>query len=143
MFNQLDVEGESDDGSITSLSSDSDQGGVPLSSNSLVPGASLMDSDIDDSFRVASRRKAFLRPAKLSSGSTGDAPEAIPGGLSRYWHAAQLNRHPLPKRPLEKAEKLKKAEAHWIPESKSSFWKNYDNRLRVYATETEICYLGN
>jgi hypothetical protein len=147
MFNQLNIEGSDDVDSVSS--SDSDGGGVSLNIDGPTPEHCLMDSDMDDKWKVASPKQPILRPLSVKPASVPkkNGPEAIPGGLSRFWHAAQLNKHPLPKRPSGKAEEQKNSkkakEAQWIPDSKSDFWRTYANRLRVYATETEVCSLGD
>lgn len=141
MFNHLKVEGGNDNDSPLSSSLDSDDGGVFLDGSGPVRQDSLIDSDIDDSWRVASPKQPVLRPQSVQpvSKTNGIGPEVIPIELSRFWAAAQLNKPSLSNNTSNETGK----ESQWIPTSKSPFWKTFANRLRVYATETEVCDLSD
>jgi hypothetical protein len=98
-----------------------------------------MDSEIDDDFRASFEQSG---PPKLQSAETTLSanelpPKIVPGGLSRYYCAARLNGLALSDRPGEAPN-----ESPWMPNINGTFWDIYANRLRVYATETEVCYLG-
>lgn len=98
-----------------------------------------MDSEIDDDFRASFDQTGLLKlQSAETTSSTNELPlKIVPGGLSRYNYAAKLNGQALSDRSGEAPN-----ESPWIPNINGTFWDIYANRLRVYATETEVCYLG-
>ena len=139
MFNNLHVEGQNDSDSTRPSSPDPENGGVSLAGNSPDRELSLMDSDIDDNFKASFDESGLLKlqSAELASSSSGLPPKGVPGGLSHYYYAAKLNGQAPSDRPRNEPNANP-----WIPKISSPFWNVYANRLRVYATETEVCYLG-
>lgn len=139
MFDNLHVEGQIDGDLTRSSSPDLNNGGVPLGGNEPAREPTLLDSDIDDDFRASFNKSGLLKLqlAEFASSSNELPSKSVPGGLSRYYYAAKLNGYALPGRPGDEPK-----ENPWIPHLNSSFWNIYDNRLRVYGTETEVFHLG-
>jgi hypothetical protein len=122
---------------------DKTDGGVSLKSALGARESSLMDGDIDDGFRIVSKKKPHLRPQVPSKSifGLGDLNFA-PDGISRQWHAAQLNKYAALDLEKQNQDSVEPKLSKWMPDLKSPFWKPYTNRLRVYGTEDEICHLG-
>ncbi len=139
MFENLHVEGQNDGDSTRSSSPDPENGGVSLTGNGLPREMTLMDSDIDEDFRASFDKSGILKlqPAEPASSFQESPPKSVPGELSRYYNATKQNEPTLPDHPEAESK-----ENPWIPDFNSSFWNIYANKLRVYATETEVCNLG-
>jgi hypothetical protein len=139
MFNILYVEGQNDGDSTRSSSPDPENSGVSLAGNGPARRPNLMDSEIDDDFRASFDQSGLLKlqSAETTSSANELPPKIVPGGLSRYYYAAKLNGQALSDRPGEVPN-----ESPWMPNINGTFWDIYANRLRVYATETEVCCLG-
>ncbi|KAI9731260.1 MAG: hypothetical protein M1818_007885 [Claussenomyces sp. TS43310] len=104
--------------------------------------ASLLDADMDESFRQVSSREASLRAQRPSRGYDGaistDISDLDASRLPQEWDAAQLS-HAAVLKPKQERPGLQQ----WIPDRNSKFWDIYSNKLRVYGTETEICDLND
>jgi len=139
MFNNLHVEGRNDSDSTRSSSPDPAIGGVSLNDDNPARNLSLVDSDIDVDFRASFDESGLLRVQSAESASSPSRlpSKEVPGGPSRYYYAAKLNGQA----PNDRPEHEPKVNP-WIPQINSTFWNAYANRLRVYATETEVCHLS-
>jgi hypothetical protein len=136
-FDQLEVEGDNDEGPREDSSLERGNGGIFVGQNRPECEVSLLDDDIPDGFKLVASKHAHLRPQAphqatmglLSKDSTG-VPSDSSG--SQYLSGQKEVLHQVPD-PLEHKQ--------WIPPIRSSFWRAYSNKLRVNRIETGICDL--
>lgn len=135
-FDLLQDEGDSD--------SSASNGSATHSRSPIIQGANLMDTDIDDlvqqrplSPTYSNHKSENEKGFHPSQQSMSDSPTKPQNEVCAEWHERQLNPPPSPKQGCGDVQKF-------MPSfDDKRFWGSYRNKLRVFGTDTEICYLGN
>jgi hypothetical protein len=136
-FDQLEVEGGSDENLSEKTSPDGGNRGVYDQTRPECE-ASLLDDDIPDGFKLVAGRHAHLQPQAPDRSSLAPIPKGLKE-VSSNGIGSQLP--PVRKEVVGQVQDYLEYK-QWIPPLRSSFWKAYSNKLRVNRIETGVCDLN-
>jgi hypothetical protein len=137
-FDQLEVEGSSDESLSEKTSPDGGNRGFHLGQTEPERETSLLDDDIPDGFKLVANKHAHLQPQAPDRSSSA----SLRKGLKEVGPNGVDSQLPSMRKEMADRDPDYLEYKQWIPPLRSSFWKAYSNKLRVNRIETGVCDLN-